>query len=109
MRRLVFTLALACAFIACSSSRYEEPSPTSKMADIVGRLDELEERARRLQAEADRFDSEDWREVVPDVRDEIDALAAEIDELQTSAFSLEQDLIRAEDPGDYEPPEDPRR
>jgi chromosome segregation ATPase len=78
------------------------------MATVTEKIEELEGRIDELKSNADRFDLENWRDVVPDVRADVEELADGLDELKAAAFELEQDLIRAEDPDDYEPPGDPR-
>ncbi len=62
----------------------------------------MERRVEELELNADRFDFEDWRSVVPDVRSDAEGLAAAVKELRARASGLEQELIRAEVPGDYE-------
>jgi hypothetical protein len=110
MRKRLLLIAPALLFVfACESGPKKPPPPTpaEQMASVMGKIEDLEERIDNLKSDADRFGTENWRDVVPDVRADADELDSELDELRAVAFELEQDLIRAEDPGDYEPPSDP--
>lgn len=110
MRKTLPFIALVLWLAACSGSprRPVEPTPAEKVAGLMGKIRDLEERVESLESNVERFDLENWRDVVPDVRSDAEELSDEIRRLRIEASDLEQDLIRAEDPGDYEPSSDPR-
>jgi hypothetical protein len=110
MRRTLFLILPASLLVfACATGpkKPPEPTPAERMASVMGEIEELKSRVQNLKDNAERFDHENWRDVAPDVRRDADELSDSLDELNAVAFELEQELIRAEEPDDYEP-YDPR-
>lgn len=104
----VAALSLLAASCASGPRRSPQPTPAERMGTLTGQIDDLERRVEELNSNVERFDFENWRDVVPDVRNDAEDLSRILEDLKRDASNLEQELLQAEDPGDYEPADDPR-